>query len=135
MKKAYVKPSMESEAFVPNEYITACHNDVSYVGKCDITGYVFNDTNGNGVYDAGIDEYDYKNTACDERYESSVQPHVNAFVFSERRWVDGGRLERGHYEGVGTSTGVFHYQSYDWWSTDNHVTANIDTRVHQNVSM
>ena len=135
MKKAYVKPSMESEAFVPNEYITACHNDVSYVGKCDISGYVFNDTNGNGVYDAGIDEYDYRNKACDERYESSVQPHVNAFVFSERRWVDGGRGERGHYEGVGTPTGVFHYQSYDWWSTDNHVTANIDTRVHQNVSM
>ena len=135
MKKAYVKPSMESEAFVPNENITACHNDVSYVGKCDITGYVFNDTNGNGVYDAGIDDYDYRNKACDERYESSVQPHVNAFVFSERRWVDGGRWERGHYEGVGTPTGVFHYQSYDWWSTDNHVTANIDTRVHQNVSM
>ena len=135
MKKAYVKPSMESEAFVPNEYITACHNDVSYVGVCDISGYVFNDTNGNGVYDAGIDKYEYKNSACDRKYESSVQPHVNAFVFSDIKWVQEGRWS-GHYEGVGTPTGVFHYQSFDWWNgRDNHVTANIDSNIHQNVSM
>ena len=33
MKKAYVKPVMESEAFVANEYVAAC-----YWAKCDPQG-------------------------------------------------------------------------------------------------
>ena len=32
MKKEYVKPAMESEVFISNEYVAAC-----YSGKCDVT--------------------------------------------------------------------------------------------------
>ena len=31
MKKEYVKPAMESEVFISNEYVAAC-----YSGKCDV---------------------------------------------------------------------------------------------------
>ena len=34
-KKAYVKPSMESETFVPNTYVAACESGVTYWFKCD----------------------------------------------------------------------------------------------------
>ncbi len=44
--KNYVKPMMESEVFAANEYISAC-----YSGNCNISGEVYMDTNGNGVYD------------------------------------------------------------------------------------
>ena len=36
MKKAYVKPSMESEAFVPNTYVAACGDSgVTYYFECN----------------------------------------------------------------------------------------------------
>lgn len=40
MKKAYVKPSMESEAFVPNTYVAACGDPEygSYLFECDAPG-------------------------------------------------------------------------------------------------
>lgn len=39
MKKAYVKPSMESEAFVPQTYIAACGDSgTTYLFKCDAGG-------------------------------------------------------------------------------------------------
>ena len=34
-KKAYVKPSMESEMFVPNTYVAACESGTTYWFKCD----------------------------------------------------------------------------------------------------
>ena len=41
---------LQTEVFEANEYIAAC-----YTGVCDISGEVFLDSNGNGVYDRGID--------------------------------------------------------------------------------
>ena len=42
MKKAYVKPSMESEAFIPSEYIAAC-----WLIACDVKlGSGYYETNG-----------------------------------------------------------------------------------------
>ena len=42
MKKAYVKPSMESEAFIPSEYIAAC-----WLIACDVDwGSGYYETNG-----------------------------------------------------------------------------------------
>ncbi len=50
-KKAYVKPSMESETFVPNTYVAACGDSgVVYKFKCDagdgVYGSVYEETNG-----------------------------------------------------------------------------------------
>ena len=133
MKKAYVKPSMESEAFVPNQFVAACENPSSYVGYCDISGRVYMDTNNNGVYDDGIDEYKYTNSACNQMYESQTQPHFNAFVV-DREWIDGhweggwnGHWVDGHWQ-VNSATPVFNYMGV-------HVTQNIDTQIHYNVSI
>lgn len=50
-KRAYVKPSLESEAFVPNTYVAACGDSgVVYKFKCDAgggtPGNVYLETNG-----------------------------------------------------------------------------------------
>lgn len=93
MKKAYVKPAIETETFVANRCVAACENPSSYVGYCDISGPVYMDTNNNGVYDDGIDQYSYTNTACNQMYESTTQPHFNAFVV-DKEWING------HWTGI-----------------------------------
>lgn len=70
---------LQTEVFEANEYIAAC-----YTGVCDISGEVFSDSNGNGVYDRGIDSRKYYNEACGQQYsitgQDSVMPTKNAFV-------------------------------------------------------
>lgn len=47
--RAYVKPMMDSELFVANEYVAACWRI-----NCNVpTGYGFIDNNGNDQYDRG----------------------------------------------------------------------------------
>lgn len=133
MKKAYIKPTMENEEFMPNQFVAACENPESYVGYCDISGKVYLDNNKNGIYDEGIDTYKYTNSACNKMYESSIKPHFNAFVV-KKEWI------RGHYdwskwppvwiEGYEkvTTTPVFNYMNV-------HVTKHIDTNKHYNVSI
>lgn len=54
MKKAYVKPSMESEAFVPNTYVAACDGVVTWRINCNVpTGFGFYDNNHDGEYNSG----------------------------------------------------------------------------------
>ena len=133
-KKAYAKPMLISETFVPQEYVAACANESSYVGYCDISGPVYLDTNGNGVFDPGIINGDsprreYTNTACGRKYESQTKPHINAFVVEglESNWVWDNILS-GHYEYSWTScTPVFNYENV-------HVTQHIDETLHHNVS-
>lgn len=57
-KKAYVKPSLESETFVPQTYIAACGDtNNEYIFQCNamggITGTVFSD-DGDGEFDPTI---------------------------------------------------------------------------------
>lgn len=101
--REYVKPMMDSEVFVANEYVSAC-----YHGVCNISGYVFNDTNGDGQYKAGVDKYNYYNTACNHDYwiegSEAKLPDRNAFVFESRRKNDNGTplwLFDDYWEGVG----------------------------------
>ena len=81
MKKGYVRPIMVRESFVADEYVAAC-----YHGVCNISGYVFTDTNGNGMYDETVDEYKYYNKRCGHDYwiqgQNSTLPDRNAFIFS-----------------------------------------------------
>lgn len=79
--KKYVKPMMDSEIFVANEYVSAC-----YVGSCNIDGEVYLDTNNNGVYDKGTDQYKYTNDACKDGFTIrgvDSAPGANAFVVGE----------------------------------------------------
>ena len=51
MKKEYVKPAMESEVFISNEYVAAC-----YSGECDVTCgsyYSWYDADGDERVDPG----------------------------------------------------------------------------------
>ena len=83
--RAYVKPMMDSEVFVANEYVSAC-----YSGVCNISGSVYMDSNNNGEYDKGIDQYKYYNTACKHSFSvtgaTSPEPEANAFVVGGH-WV------------------------------------------------
>jgi len=131
--KNYVRPMMESEAFAANEYITAC-----YHGVCNIDGHVFNDTNGNGQYDPGVDRYNYYNTACDHDYwiegADAQLPDRNAFVFQK---IDFERVQTGSIFGIPT---------YDWvrvgvgepvraWNFDqDHTTTSMDLENRPNHS-
>ena len=120
MKREYVKPVMMGEAFVANEYVAAC-----YHGVCNISGYVFTDNNGNGVYDAGIDKYKYYNTACNHDYwirgQNSELPAKNAFVFQDRQW------SLFYWEGVGDPTPVWNFD-------DTHTTTTMDLQNRPNHS-
>lgn len=54
MKKAYVKPSMESEMFVPNTYIAACEILSTWRVKCNVpAGIGYYETNGIPGYQRG----------------------------------------------------------------------------------
>ena len=103
MKKSYESPRAYVEEFTPNEYVAAC-----YHGVCNITGYVFNDTNGNGQYDPGIDKYNYYNTKCNHDYwiegQDAELPKQNAFVFNSMEW-----------ERVQVGTGLFGRPIYDYY--------------------
>ena len=78
---------LQTEVFEANEYIAAC-----YTGVCDISGEVFLDSNGNGVYDRGIDSRKYYNEACGQQYsitgQDSVMPH-SSWTGSEMRHLYG----------------------------------------------
>jgi len=73
---------LQTEVFEANEYIAAC-----YTGVCDISGEVFLDSNGNGVYDRGIDSRKYYNEACGQQYsitgQDSVMPATPVWNFDD----------------------------------------------------
>lgn len=113
MKRTYTRPIAHVEEFTPNEYISAC-----YTGHCNISGYVFSDTNGDGKYTPGTDKYKYYNEACGEPYsitgQSSTLPPKNAFIFTNVERNNNGTPwypYDDYYEGVGTSTPVWNYKS------------------------
>ena len=52
--KAYVKPMMDSEVFVANEYVAACYRiKCTTPNRNDTFYYLYDDTNNNGVWDSG----------------------------------------------------------------------------------
>ena len=113
MKKIYESPKAYVEEFTPNEYVAAC-----YTGHCNISGYVFRDTDGDGKYTPGVDKYKYYNEACNEPYsitgQSSTLPPRNAFIFEDRKWSINGtpwNPSDDHWEGVGTPIPVWNYKS------------------------
>lgn len=125
-KRMYIKPVLESETFVPQEYVAKCAYKYSYKGKCDISGYVFTDTDMDGIYDEKTDPYKYDNTACGRYFETTEKPHKNAFIFSRREWIREGK-RGGYYAGRGNMTRIYNFD-------DTHANVNIDDTIHHNVS-
>ena len=84
MKKAYVKPSMESEAFVPQDYIAAC-----YIINCNVGSFseLWLETNGqSGLqirgYESDTKVLDsYGITGCHKWHKGVTKnPEANAYI-------------------------------------------------------
>lgn len=90
MKKEYVKPAMESEVFISNEYVAAC-----YSGVCNVNCWSYSawdDADG----DERVDEGELRllpisgNIACDAEFneKGSISPVA---------WFDGEEWRTGYY--------------------------------------
>ena len=117
MKKEYVKPVMVGERFVADEYVSAC-----WYGECNIDGKVYLDTNGNKQYDAGTDNYKYKNSACKHTFEitgvnngyDEATDFINAFVVGTHlEWVKNDKIPflGGWFEEVTETIPVYNYDN------------------------
>lgn len=90
-KRAYVKPSLESEAFVPNTYVAACGDSgVVYKFKCDAgggkSGLVYLETNGRPGLQTGWrgDQYLSGYHACGTTHEAdSDDAFLNGYYVTE----------------------------------------------------
>lgn len=138
-KRSYVRPILYRELFSAENYIAACKADYSYVGYCNISGKVYLDSNSNQQFDPGIDEYKYTNTACNAKYESTTQPHTNAFVVegleSKTTYCDNPDQFLGHlFHNCAKTTYTYTKATPVFNYNDVHVTANYDTNIHKNVS-
>ncbi len=84
MRKNYVKPNLICEEFTPEAYCASCKDNgvTTYSASCDTSGYVFEDTNGNGTFDFGTDQYKNYNSGGDDcSFEISYKPDKkNAFI-------------------------------------------------------
>lgn len=128
-RKVWRRPLTEVQKFEANEYVAAC-----YHGVCNISGYVFNDTNGNGQYDPGVDRYNYYNTACNHDYwiegQDAQLPKQNAFVFTDTKLNDNGTpfwLPDDYLEGVGEPTLAWNFDQV-------HTTTKMDLEERPNHS-
>lgn len=128
-RKVWRRPMTKVQKFEANEYVAAC-----YHGVCNISGYVFNDSNGNGQYDPGTDSYNYYNTACDHEYwiegQEAELPNKNAFVFQDREWVSDPKWWdwfNGYYVGVGNPTPAWNFDQV-------HTTTQMDLEERPNHS-
>lgn len=93
MRKNYVKPALISEEFIPQEYCGACKNaegTTTYSASCDTSGYVFWDSNNNGIFDNGTDEYcNYNSAGTSCNFEINYHPgNKNAFCIPVSRGTD-----------------------------------------------
>ena len=137
MKKAYVKPSMESEMFLPAEYIAACGDvNVTWSINCNVpTGFGFIDKNGSKEYDRG----DTKLTSdgvygCHVWHEGVTlpegqEPEANAMWQPQRWTLFGGYKDDGPAfpvfywnDGGGSSQTHNHFSiaSEQGWHKENH---------------
>lgn len=108
--KTYVKPMMQSETFVANEYIAAC-----WKINCNVpTGYGFIDKNGNKTFDQRTDEKLTSNGVhgCGV-WHKGVQgvpgdgPKANA-MWQPQRWTIYGR-----YQDDGPAYDVYYWSDGD----------------------
>ena len=87
----YVKPTMESEAFVPNTYVAACGDSgTTYLFTCDAgggkSGTVYLETNGRPGLQRGWggDQYLSSYYACGTKHEAdSDDPFLNGYYVTE----------------------------------------------------
>lgn len=129
MRKEYVKPAMQGECFVANEYVSAC-----FYADCNISGNVYIDSNGNNQYDEGIDQYSYRNRACQEQRDIQGVPAdntdwTNAFVVGKStEWIRTDKWP--HWESVEVTTTTAVYNWNDHVATVDTISRNTERPNH-----
>lgn len=85
--RAYVKPMMDSEVFVANEYVAACYKiKCTTPNRNDTFYYLYDDTNDNGVWDSGdslLYSVWFGFSGCNRWHNGVIQdnpPKENGFV-------------------------------------------------------
>lgn len=113
-KRMYIKPVLESETFVPQNYIAACGDlNKVYKFKCDAgggkSGSVYLETNGTSGLQTGWggDRYLSGYHACGTTHEAkSTDAFLNGYyVTTDKVWVPGGWFG-GHWEEKEVTTPV-----------------------------
>lgn len=115
-KRAYIKPILESETFVPQNYIAAC-NDVTVTWniKCNVPyGFGFIDQNGNGKYDRRSERKIATGEGCGIYHTVDLPrgetPKENAMWQPTDRWGD----EKGN------AFGTYYWVEKSWGNNENH---------------
>ena len=129
-KKMYVKPTMESEAFVPNTYVAACGDSgTTYLFTCDAgggkSGSVYLETNGTPGLQTGRggDQYLSGYHACGTKHEADSDDAFLDGYYVTEEWVPGsGFWNPGHMETVVTDVIVWRGP----YNNNTHCTTNLD---------
>lgn len=131
-KRMYIKPVLESETFVPQNYIAACGDlNKVYKFKCDAgggkSGSVYLETNGTSGLQTGWggDRYLSGYHACGTTHEAkSTDAFLNGYyVTTDKVWVPGGWFG-GHWEEKEVTTPVIVWRGPKGDNT--HCTENLD---------
>lgn len=123
----YVKPTMESEAFVPNTYVAACgDHGATYLFTCDAGGGAWGDVylNDGTNLTSGSRYYFH---ACMEKHSApTADPYEDGYLI-----LNGGNDETRHWVGIPMFGG--HWEYYEkipvkiWRGDGNvHATAQLD---------
>lgn len=131
-KRAYIKPILESETFVPQNYIAACGDlNKVYKFKCDAgggkSGSVYLETNGTSGLQTGWggDSYLSDYYACGTTHEAkSTDAFLNGYyVTTDKVRVPGGWFG-GHWEEKKVTTPVIVWRGP--YNDNTHCTENLD---------
>lgn len=132
-KKAYVKPSMESETFVPNAYCANCgEGGVSYMFECNApAGTLYYYPSSDGKIDGQYTGHGYPDemgwyTPCGTKHKTdSTGDFYDGFIDYNRN----GRHDSGE--------GVIVYRNREWsifgWRWNGHATQNLDMNSWETV--
>ena len=128
-KRAYVKPSLESEAFVPNTYVAACgDHGANYNFTCDAGGGSWGDvylSNGTNLTKDGWLGTNYFHACMKTHSAPTDDVYEKGYLI-----LNGGNDETGYYVGWGWNK---HWEDYEKipviiWRGDGsvHTTTNLD---------
>lgn len=128
----YVKPTMESEAFVPNTYVAACgDHGATYLFTCDAGGGEWGDVflnNGTNLTEDGWLSTNYFHACMEKHSAPTTDPYEDGYLI-----LNGGNDETGHYVGWGWNR---HWEDYEKipvkiWRGDGSVHATIQLNMDE----
>lgn len=129
-KRAYVKPSLESEAFVPNTYVAACgDSSANYLFTCDAGGGERGDVYLNNGTNLTSGSLHYFHACMEEHSAPTSDVYEDGYLI-----LNGGNDETRHWVWDGLFQG--HYENYERisvkiWRGDGDVHATIRLNMNE----